>query len=199
MRRISRYFGSMVPADENSSSYRVDLSSYDTGDFDPGPLVKRLVWYLVSVSFFECRIPWPSSFKSALLSAFGGQVGEGVVIKPGVRIKYPWFLTVGDHCWIGEDAWIDNLCAVTLGDHVTISQGAYLLTGNHDYRSENFDLRIEPISIETGAWVAARALVTPGRTVGENAVLSAGAVLLSDAEASGVYAGNPAIRVRDRL
>lgn len=189
----------MPPAAEDGSPFRVDLSSYDPGDYDPGSLGKRVAWYLASLLFFECRLPWPSALKRALLRIFGGEIGKGVVIKPGVRIKYPWFLSVGDHCWIGEEAWIDNLCTVELGSDVTVSQGAYLLTGNHDYRSEGFELRLEPITVEDGAWVAARALVSPGRRVGENAVLAAGAVLLSDAAAGGVYAGNPAFRVRDRL
>ena len=63
---------------------------------------------------------------------------KGVVIKPNVKIKYPWNLYIGNNSWLGEKVWIDNLDIVSVGNNCCISQGAYLLTGNHDYRSEYF-------------------------------------------------------------
>lgn len=148
---------------------------------------------------FETAWPWPSSLKVGLLRFFGGKVGRGVVVKPSVKIKYPWFLKVGDHCWIGEQVWIDNLAQVTLGNHVVVSQGAYLLTGNHDYKSPHFDLSLGPIVIGDGAWIAARSIVGPGVTVGTLTVLGLGAVATRDLEERSVYGGNPAQRLRERI
>ena len=48
-------------------------------------------------------------------------------------------------CWLAEDAWPGNLAPISLGDRVCLSQGAYLCTGNHDFRSPGFDLRLGPI------------------------------------------------------
>jgi putative colanic acid biosynthesis acetyltransferase WcaF len=59
---------------------------------------------------------------------------------------------------------LDNLAPNTLGDRVCISQGAYLCTGNHDFRSPGFDLRLGPIAIGSDTWIAARAVLTPGPT-----------------------------------
>ena len=56
-----------------------------------------------------------------------------------------WRLQVGQACWLAEDAWLDNLAPISLGDRVCLSQGAYLCTGNHDFRSPGFDLRLGPI------------------------------------------------------
>lgn len=148
---------------------------------------------------FETVWPWPSRLKVGLLRVFGGKLGRGVVVKPSVKIKYPWFLKVGDHCWIGEQVWIDNLAQVTLGNHVVVSQGAYLLTGNHDYKSPHFDLSLGPIGIGDGAWIAARSIVGPGVTVGKLAVLGLGAVATQDLEERSVYGGNPAQRLRERI
>ena len=122
-----------------------------------------------------------------------------MVIKPRVRIKYPWHLVLGDNVWIGEDVWIDNLVTVTVGSNVCISQGAYLLTGSHDYRDPRFGLIIKPIHIAEGAWITARVTLCPGVSVGRNAVITAGSILQSDADENAVYQGNPAIKIRNRI
>jgi len=136
--------------------------------------------------------------KRSLLTLFGSRISPGLVIKPAVKIKYPWFLTCGAHCWIGERVWIDNLCAVTLGDHVVLSQGAYLLTGNHNYKKRSFDLVLDPIEIKSGAWIAAKSIVCPGVTVGEYTVLTTGSVATQSLDAHAIYSGNPATFKRKR-
>lgn len=177
---------------------RVDLSKYSSESYAPGDLVKRILWYLASMFFFKTSVPWPQALKKALLLAFGAQVGEGVIIKPRANIKYPWFLKVGDHSWIGEEAWIDNLCAVTIGSHVCISQGVYLATGSHDYKKETFDLIMKPVMVEDGVWIGGEAVICPGVTLKSHAVITAGSVVTEDAEAYHIYQGNPAKKKRRR-
>jgi putative colanic acid biosynthesis acetyltransferase WcaF len=178
---------------------KVDLASYDNRWYSPGAgLAVRLGWYLVNALLFDSWLLPVSGVKRRLLRLFGCQLGEGVVIKPRVNIKYPWRLSLGDHVWIGEGVWIDNLAQVTLGSHVCLSQDALLLTGNHDYKDPRFGLKIGEIALADGVWIGARATVCPGVRVGENCVLSVGSVLTRDAEPGGVYAGNPAQRVRER-
>ena len=57
-----------------------------------------------------------------------------------MNIKYPWFLAIGDHTWIGEKVWIDNLAEVAIGANCCVSQGAMLLCGNHNYKKSTFEL-----------------------------------------------------------
>ncbi len=177
----------------------VDLSIYSRGDYDPGPWWRRVTWYLFSLVFFESPLPWPRFLKGTLLRAFGALVGEGVVMKPRLRIKYPWHLSVGDHSWLGEEVWIDNLAPVSIGDHVCLSQGAFLLTGNHDRHSPSFDLRMSPIEVDNGAWIGARAVLCPGVRMESHAILNAGAVAKGVLEADGIYEGNPARRIGTRV
>lgn len=139
-----------------------------------------------------------SSLRRALLRLFGAHVGRGVVIKPGVRVKYPWLLRVGDYAWIGEDAWIDNLALVSIGANACISQAAYLCTGNHDWSDLHFALKLGPIDIGDGAWVGARAVICPGTKLSEGAVASAGSVASGELQPNGIYAGNPATLLRHR-
>jgi putative colanic acid biosynthesis acetyltransferase WcaF len=116
-----------------------------------------------------------------------------------VNIKHPWRLVVGDHVWIGEGVWIDNLAKVEIGSNVCISQGALLLTGSHDYTVPAFTLVLGEIYLEDGVWVAANAVLCPGVRCARNAVITVGSILRKDAEVGGVYAGNPAVLVRQRI
>lgn len=87
---------------------KVDLSKYQNTEFRPGNLLKRMLWYIVSAILFESGILPISAPKRFILQLFGAKIGKGVVIKPHVQIKYPWFLIIGDHSWIGERVWIDH-------------------------------------------------------------------------------------------
>lgn len=178
---------------------KVRLDQYNNEWYEPGagPL-KRTAWYFVNVLFFKNGWNPVSGLKVRLLRLFGARVGKGVVIKPAVNIKYPWKLTVGNHVWIGEQVWIDNLDEVTIGHHVCLSQGAMLLCGNHDYKKPAFDLITAPIALEEGAWIGARATVGPGVTVHSHAVLAAGSVASCDLEAHMIYQGVPAVVKRRR-
>lgn len=140
-----------------------------------------------------------SGLKVFLLRIFGAKVGKGVVIKPNVNIKYPWLLEIGDHTWIGERAWIDNLAQVKIGKNCCISQGAMLLCGNHNYKKPTFDLIVKPITLEDGAWVGALSVVCPGVTIKSHAILTVQSVATETLEPFALYKGNPAVRIRERV
>jgi putative colanic acid biosynthesis acetyltransferase WcaF len=134
-----------------------------------------------------------SSWRRALLRFFGAQVGRGVIIKPRVRVKFPWRFIIGANSWIGEGVWIDNLAEVRIGSNSCLSQGAYICTGNHDYKDELFRLTSQPITIEDECWICAFAKIAPGVTVKRGSVIGFGAVLIKDTEENKVYLGNPAV------
>ena len=175
-----------------------NLAAFNTGNYYAGPKWKVLLWYFCNYYIFNSAFPWPYGFKSRLLRLFGARIGKGFVIKTKVRIKYPWLLSIGDHCWIGESVWIDNLAPVTLGNHVCLSQGALLLTGNHDYKQADFPYRLGAIHIENGAWIGAMAVVCAGVTCGSHAVLTVNSVASKDLQPWLIYSGNPAAEVRKR-
>lgn len=175
-----------------------DLAFYNNNGYKPGSIFKRTIWYVIHSCFFKSAWNISSSIKIMWLRVFGASIGKQVTIKPRVSIKYPWKLSVGNHCWIGEGVWIDNLDQVTLEDHVCLSQGAFLECGNHNYNSKKFDLMTAPIYLKQGTWIGAKALVGPGVTTGSHAVLSLGAVATKDLEPHTVYGGNPAIAIHER-
>ena len=179
---------------------RVRLRDYDNSWYHPGrSKLWQAGWFFIGLPLFRCTVLPLSGFRVRLLKIFGANVGRGVVIKPGVNIKYPWHLRVGDHVWLGEGCWIDNLTLVYIGDDVCISQGAYLCTGNHNWSDPAFGLKVDPIVLGNGSWVGARATVSPGVTLGEGAVAASGSVVTRTIPDYEIHAGNPAAFVRRRV
>lgn len=177
---------------------QVDLSTYDNSWYKPGSRIIILLWYIINSVCFNSYL-FPISFiKIIILRIFGAKVGKGVVIKPKVNIKYPWKLTIGNHVWIGEQVWIDNLADVIIEDQVCLSQGVFLLTGNHDYSKTTFDLMINSITLKKGCWIGAQSTVCPGVTCHSHSVLAVQSVATRDLEAYYIYQGNPAEKVKKR-
>jgi putative colanic acid biosynthesis acetyltransferase WcaF len=178
---------------------KVSLKSYNNAWYSPGANpVKLFFWYFINALFFKSALFPASSVKAFILRFFGAKVGKGVTIKPGASIKYPWFLKIGNSVWIGEDVWIDNLQTIEIGDNVCISQGAMLLTGNHDYSKTTFDLIVKGIVLEEGVWIGAKSVVCPGVKCFSHSVLSVLSVATSDMEGNWIYQGNPASKMRAR-
>lgn len=179
---------------------KTDLSKYNNNWYKPGrsKLVIAL-WYLCIPTIFNNPfLPFPS-IKVVILRIFGASIGNGCVIKPFVHIKYPWRLSIGNQVWIGENVWIDNLADVKIENNCCISQGAMLLTGNHDYTKKTFDLKIGEIILKEGVWIGAKALVCPGIIAEEHSVLTVGSVATENLNSYTIYQGNPAKAKKRRL
>ncbi len=179
---------------------KVNLSTFNNHWYHPGGgLIKRIVWYLINGLFLRNPLNLSSGVKKFFLRLFGAKIGKNVLIKQSINIKHPWLLSIGNNVWIGENVWIDNLTDVSIGANVCISQGAMLLTGNHDYKKETFDLIVGKIILEEGAWIGAKSVVCPGVTVGTHAILAVNSVATKDLTAWQIYQGNPAKIVRERI
>ena len=178
---------------------KTDLSQFDNAWYSPqAGILKRASWFCINAVFFVNPLFPFNGIKIFFLRIFGAKVGKRVVIKPGVNIKYPWLLNIGDYSWIGERVWIDNLAEVDIGKNVCISQGAFLLCGNHNYKKPSFDLETKKIILEEGVWIGAMATVCPGVICHSHAVLAVGSVATRHLESYTVYQGNPAKKTRER-
>jgi putative colanic acid biosynthesis acetyltransferase WcaF len=189
-----------LPTIEEARPEWVSLAAYSPPeDYNPGrSVLVRGLWYVLSLVVFQSGLVPLYAIKRWLLRRFGATVGKGVVIKPHVRIKFPWRFRVGEQCWIGEDVWIDNLASVQLANDVCLSQGAYLCTGSHDHRRVTFDLIVKPIVVESCAWIGARAIVLPGVTIQRGAVVAAGSVVTRDIPPGVIAGGSPCRVIGDR-
>ena len=133
-----------------------------------------------------------------LLRLFGAKIGKGVLIRPSVRVTYPWKLSIGDFSWIGDSATLYTLGEISIGDSAVVSQHSYLSTGSHDYSKLSFDLHALPIRVESEAWIATSVFVGPGVTIGNGAIIGAASVVLKDVPPATICAGNPLKVIRQR-
>lgn len=160
-------------------------------------LLGRLLWELVYPLFaISPRPMW--ALRCALLRIFGANIGRKVHIHPSVRITIPWNLSVGDESAIGDRAIIYALGRITIGERATISQGAHLCAGSHDYRDPAMPLLKTPINVGNGAWVCADAFIGPQVTIGNGAIVGARAVVTKDVGEYQIVAGNPAKVISNR-
>ena len=177
----------------------LDLSKYDNSWYNPGrSFLIRIIWYSINAFFLQNRFNPSSWVKIFLLRIFGAKVGEGVVLKPSINVKYPWNLEIGDYSWVGEKVWLDSLAPIKIGRNCCVSQGVYFCTGSHDWSDPAFELIIKPIIVENGVWVGAQSILLPGITLGSHSVVAAGSVISQNAEPYMVYAGNPAEVLKKR-
>ena len=160
-------------------------------------LAARVLWALAHPLFaWSPRALW--GWRRALLRLFGARVGRDVHIYPSVRIAIPRNLTIGDHAAVGDRAILYALGEITLAERVTVSQGAHLCAGTHDYRDPAMPLLKPPIIIDREAWICAEAFIGSGVRVGSCAIVGARCVVMKDVEPGAIMIGNPARVLRRR-
>ena len=177
----------------------IDLARAGKGNYVArrGKLVEA-AWYVVETCVLDNRLLPFSALRAALLRLFGAKVGHGCRLVHPLRVKAPWNLEIGDHCWIGADVWLYNQAPVRIGSNVCISQGTFVSAGSHDMRT-NMDLHVEPVVIEDGAWISSKCVVQMGVTIGRSAVVTPLSVVHRSLDAEGVYGGNPCRFIRWRF
>lgn len=158
----------------------------------------RVLWALCRPLFaLSPRPAW--GWRRMLLRLFGANVGHGVHVFPTVLITVPWNLTLNDHCAIGDRAILYCLGPISIGARATVSQGAHLCAGTHDWRCSDMRLLKPPISVGDDCWIAADAFIGPGVVVGSRTIVGARAVAMRDLPSGVIVVGNPAYIVSRRL
>jgi putative colanic acid biosynthesis acetyltransferase WcaF len=160
-------------------------------------LAGRIAWRVVHPLFaFSPRPLW--GWRRWLLRLFGARIGRDARIHPTVLISIPWNLSIGDASAVGDRAILYALGPISIGERTTVSQGAHLCAGTHDWRQSAMPLLKLPITVKDDAWVCADAFIGPTVTIGQGAIIGARAVVMKDVPAFMIMAGNPARKVGDR-
>ena len=167
------------------------LDLYRKKERNISDIFKIICWNFIGKPLVSSFIPG-TYWRKIILRIFGARIGKGGKIKSHIKVSEPWNLSIGDHCWLGENIWIDNLSFVKIGNRVCISQGVYICTGNHNYKEELFDLMLKSIVIKDDCWLSAKSIISPGSILEEGSIASMGAVVSGNLKKNGIYKGNPA-------
>lgn len=137
-------------------------------------------------------------FRVVLLSLFGMKCAGEDAFYPTVKVWAPWNIEIGKHVAIDDNVNLYSVDRITIGTKVAISREAFICTASHDITKPNRPLITAPITICDGAWIGSRAIILPGVTIGEGAIVAAGAVVTKDVEPWSVVGGNPAKFIKMR-
>jgi putative colanic acid biosynthesis acetyltransferase WcaF len=162
-----------------------------TGREQVGRVVWAFAWPLFRLS---PRPLW--GWRRVILRVFKAKIGRDVHVYPTVQITIPWNISLGDSCAIGDNVILYALGPISIGHRATVSQGAHLCAGTHDWRDPAMPLRKPPIDIGADAWVCADAFVGPGVRIGRRAIIGACAVVVRDVDDETTVVGNPARVIR---
>ena len=189
------------PATYNAADHidpTLNPDAYLRPAFSRASRIKRLAWNITCALFFRFSPRPLHAWRAALLRLFGAQIGPNARIYPGAKIWAPWNLHCGDLVAIADGAEIYNPAPMHFGSHAIVSQGAYLCGATHDLDDPAFPLLAYEMSVGPYAWVCARAVVSPGVSLAEGAVLGLASVATRSLEPWSVYAGAPAQLIRPR-
>jgi putative colanic acid biosynthesis acetyltransferase WcaF len=157
------------------------------------PRLVVYLWAFCELVFVTNPFQISSGLRVRVLRLFGAEIGEDVIMRPRLRVKFPWKLSVGARSWIGEGVWIHNQARLTIGSDVVVSQENFLTTGTHDFRHD-MALETLPVTIEDGVWITSRCMVLAGSRIGRSALILPNTVVRGEVPAGALF-GTPSGQV----
>lgn len=177
--------------------HRLSLHKVPDGFRGKSKLYVQL-WWLVQAIFISLSPQVFYGWRRFWLRMFGATIGKKVLVRPSVKITYPWKVSIGDYSWIGDDVVLYSLGEIEIGRNTVISQKSYLCTGSHDYTKESFDIFAKKITIGDSCWLATDVFVAPGITISDGAIVGARSSVLSDIDANTINVGSPSKIIKKR-
>ena len=185
---------------DSAAEQRRDQGSDPTlaAQFSFGNRAARALWNLTYALLYRPSPRPMHAWRAWLLRLFGAKLGTKCHFYAKGRIWAPWNLVCEDRVSLADDAELYNPSKFYLGSHAIISQGAYVCGATHTYNDPAFPLISMPMRFGAYSWVCAKAIVSPGVSLGNGAILGLGSIATRDLEPFGVYAGVPAKKVKER-
>ncbi len=148
----------------------------------------------VLIAQYNNSAPEDIELRQQLLQQLLGSVSKAWV-EPPFRCDYGYNIHVGENFYTNFDCVILDVCPVYIGDNCMLAPGVHIYTATHPVdarlRASGVEYGI-PVRIGNNVWIGGRAIINPGVTVGDNAVIASGSVVVKDVPANCVVAGNPA-------
>ncbi len=159
------------------------------------PVIQELIRANKALFQINHTEPGTPENDKALQDLFCGQYPADLGLFTPVQIDLPMQMKFGKNVFINHSFTAMSIGGIELGDNVQIGPHVTIVTDNHDF-SKRSVLICKPVKIGNGVWIGANVTILPGVTVGENAVIAAGAVVTKDVPANSIVGGNPAKVIR---
>jgi maltose O-acetyltransferase len=160
-----------------------------------GPVLRDL-----TVNGFVNGRAVPRMFRGRLLRAVGHDIHRTAVLCPDIFLGARTGLTVGQHSFVNYGCFLDLGAPVTIGENCQVGYQVMFATCSHEVGALPARAgapTTSPIIVGDGVWIGARATILPGVKIGDGCVIAAGAVVIRDCAPNSIYAGVPALPVRD--
>ncbi|WP_339882050.1 putative colanic acid biosynthesis acetyltransferase [Polaribacter vadi] len=157
------------------------------------------LWWFVQGTLFRMSPQFMYGFRRFLLRIFGAKIGKKVIIRPSVKVTYPWKVSIGDYSWIGDDVVLYSLGEIDIGNNVVISQKSYICSASHDYTKVDFPIFSKRNIIEDDCWLATDVYIAPGVSIGKGVVVGARSSVYKNMPEGWVCYGNPAKPLKKRI
>jgi len=135
----------------------------------------------------------PDQVRQRLSAIIGTEIDPSTTIFPPFYTNFGRFIRLGKNVFINHACSFLDLCSIIIEDNVMIGPKVNLITENHPLDpNDRTKVLLKPIVVKRNAWIGAAATILPGVTIGENAVVAAGAVVSRDVPPNSIVAGIPA-------
>jgi acetyltransferase-like isoleucine patch superfamily enzyme len=163
------------------------------------PVFQSQLWPSVEFLLLEIIGFIPSHrLRCALYRAQGMGIGTNTHVYGRLEVRTPSQVNLGQNTTVGHDVILDGRGGLDIGDNVNLSSDVAIWTLTHDPQARDFGTWAGPVRIESRAWLGFRSTVLPGVTVGEGAVVAAGAVVTKDVAPYAIVGGVPAVVLGQR-
>lgn len=179
----------LPPREAGPSRVFLQLDLSRGSPYSRSEYVRKMLWRVVQGTVWRVV---RARQRTWLLRVFGGDAHPTANIRGSVRVHHPWLLRLGEYSSLGDNVNVYNLGPIDVGRHTTISQNVHLCAGSHDWRDPAMPLVRSSITIGAGCWICADAFIGPDVRVGNNCVVGARAVVVSDTPDEVILGGNPA-------
>ena len=144
---------------------------------------------------YNAALARPVAEWRALLAERVASAGPDTVLRPPLHCDYGWNITLGARVFINFDCIFLDVAPITIGDDTRIGPGVHIYTAEHPrdpaQRRAGFESG-RPVAIGSNVWIGGGAIILPGVSVGDDAIVGAGSVVTHDVPAGASVAGNPA-------
>lgn len=165
--------------------FRIDMRKPEEADPTEGQRCLQLCFKI------NHTMPGTDEYDALVRELFMGNIGENSRVMPPVTVVRGNSVKIGKNVTVMNNALFMAAGGITIEDDVLVAANAQLISNNHDLHNHAV-LTCKPIHLKRNCWIGAGATILPGVTVGENAVVGAGAVVTKDVEDNTVVVGNPA-------